>query len=140
MLTIMISGQWFEAPRPNPDEEGFHHHSTLLVCPFCKVVWGWILYPSSIPIAETVPCEHCKWHSVHRSGVPGSLLERGVQNRLDLDLLQFLPDALVRREFALTLKAETCSSSSDSQLLADILTSISLVGQVRRVLGFADDL
>lgn len=95
----------FSFDRPVPDAEGFHHYSSAKFCPWCHSAWALVTLGSDRhAYPDTVPCEDCVWDSPHKWGVPGSLLERGVNYNLDWNLLDHLPEALLRRELELTIR------------------------------------
>lgn len=108
-----VDGIHYEYRRPEIDSRGFHIGSMAKCCPCCLTVWAII---TNVLEDESGP--HIQgWHAVggqlcarcgrqHRhlfERVPGSLLEEPLVNfqQLDWDILNYLPPALLRREFDL---------------------------------------
>lgn len=88
---------------------GYIARSRVLVCPLCRTVWAELhVEGSNAYEAYTVSCSLCQWH--HQGyeflhPVPGSLLDNPTVGGVDWPMLDSLPEALLRRELELTLKA-----------------------------------
>ena len=97
--------------RPDFTPEGYPVYSRLFVCPCCHEVWAKVIREDQSPARpEMVSCGEmstCQWTDELTAMVPGSLLDYGVTlpGMIDFDLLDILPEPLLRREFDLTLKA-----------------------------------
>jgi hypothetical protein len=107
-VSIVIDRQTFYT-FDRPEEyfllNGFHWSSYVCICPSCLSSWAIVqVDKSEIFWSTTVPCANCPWHYPAKPGIPGSLLEQGIHHWIDLDLLNYLPDALVRREFSVYLR------------------------------------
>ena len=104
-------GQHYAFLRPRYTE-GFPVYSGCMVCPVCCIVWARL--EVSDAINETLPgyhqpravcCSNCN-DCDDRHPVPGSLLDNDTPTSgVDFAMLDCLPDALVTREFHLTIKA-----------------------------------
>ena len=79
--------------------------NTLLVCPACQRSWASLAYTDRRAWLYPYPafCRDCPFED-WRKGVPGSvLLNYGLGHTLDTELLERLPEPLLRREFDLHL-------------------------------------
>ena len=105
-LSIFVDGRTYELERPGWDVTGKHYSSRALVCPFCTTVWARISVERDMCLwCSTVPCERCPWHTLLKPGVPGSLLEQGIHQHVDRELIDYLPRALLERELRVHLKS-----------------------------------
>jgi hypothetical protein len=85
---------------------GWPVKSKVLICPFCFEVWARCSFaPDDFHTPVAVQCSNCEFSYKHESQVPGSILDDSFCNGIDWGLLARLPEALLRREFELTLKA-----------------------------------
>lgn len=84
-------------------EGGWPVYSRALVCPWCLRVWATLeVFGQTGFVIDSSPCEDCpQWHDLP----PGSLLASQVCNGVDWGLITEMPEALLRREFELTLRA-----------------------------------
>jgi len=91
-----------------PFTEGYPVYSRALFCPICRRVWGEIIEDTKIEpvcVPQMVGCTLCNWTDPQHP-VAGSILDYNITaSGVDLDLLDVLPEPLLRREFLLTLKA-----------------------------------
>lgn len=109
-IQLLDTTEHFVIKREAFTADGYPVYSRCFVCPFCVRVWANISKGDSLAAAtqdwhrpEGVPCELCESVEHH---IAGSILEYSITfNGLDLDLLDALPEPLLRREFELTLKA-----------------------------------
>lgn len=111
-------GVWCEVERGNLTS-GYPVYSRVFYCPACRQLWGELLNsPMDPAFAVTVSCYRCNWTEkgrgvyadncgdLGRGMVPGSILDYNTTiDGIDWDLLDSLPEELLRREFHLTLKA-----------------------------------
>lgn len=102
------SSQCYDFSR-TPFTEGYPVYSRCFVCPKCITVWGVLLNIGGLGIvsrAEVVSCEQCDWRDGVDVEIPGSILYYSIPvSGVDWQLLEALPEPLLRREFDLTLKA-----------------------------------
>lgn len=99
-------GSWTTVHREHSfGNQGHVAHSELLVCPRCHSVWGKLLFnDEQAAWAVAASCEACNFsHPFHP--VPGSILTEEGFGVIDDSLLAKLPEALLRREFDLHMKA-----------------------------------
>lgn len=86
---------------------GYPVYSGLLVCPLCKEIWCRLsMEGCEFHEARNAPCaQHPDACHPDLRPVAGSLLDNLTINGYDTALLQALPEALLRREFDLTLRS-----------------------------------
>jgi hypothetical protein len=86
---------------------GYPLYSVSLFCPICCKVWGGInVEGDKVLFPHTVSCVECNWAD-GLCPVPGSVLVNNIfSSGIDWELLDLLPDWLVKREFELTLDSQ----------------------------------
>lgn len=88
---------------------GYHLVSAVLVCPVCTRIWCRLACDNNLAFheARTSPCSECcsAGHPDLRP-VAGSILDNQNCNTWDYDLLDRLPEDLLRREFALHMRTD----------------------------------
>lgn len=88
---------------------GYPVRPTIMVCPMCTDKWAKFELSSEAGPYDILPvsCEICAYQSI-MSPIPGSLITNWSlgqgENGVDWELLEVLPEQLLRREFDLTLK------------------------------------
>lgn len=121
-VTIFIAknNQFFDIERPPIDEArgGFHIGSRAKVCPHCLELWAYMKAESD-PIfgIESQSCSSCSRE--YLLGVPGSLLDDRLSWTVDWDLIRYLPERLLRREFELHVKAFMKEDSHERYLTSN---------------------
>lgn len=121
-ISILIDDRSYEFERSTLTD--YHYASSIRFCPRCCRTWATIQIESERlfwPVA--VSCERCQWHTAWKPGIPGSLLEQGIHQHIDLCLLDSLPRPLLEREFRVHLKAKGISlhASPHDKLLSAIV-------------------
>src|SRR6266404_8913280 len=98
---------------PCPDQlSGFFHDSIAKVCPWCLKTWAIIQHKSKQFSVQPTCCLSC-WTPDRGKSAPswspvaGSLLDDCGRMGVQWELLDYLPKALLTREFFLHLKAFT---------------------------------
>lgn len=91
--------------RPERDEArgGFWIGSRAKVCPSCLSIWA-LMQTERDPVygVDSQFCEVCRVE--YCNGVPGSLLDDRQSWTVDWDLIRYLPEPLLRREFELHVR------------------------------------
>lgn len=108
-FTIRIGTAVWAVERESQFCLGYPIHASLFVCPICKHIWGSSGFEGdNISVPQMVACEDCEWKG-HPGQIPGTILYNAniSQGGTDLDLIDVLPEELLRREFTLHLKANT---------------------------------
>jgi len=86
---------------------GYPYYSGAMICPVCLDIWATLAVEGQgFFELRCIPCEH---HSdachLDLRPVAGSLLDNPNCNGWDTELLELLPEALVKREFSLHLNS-----------------------------------
>lgn len=112
IVRITVSGTTTEVDRPQ-FYRGYSVRSLCYVCPWCLATWA-VLEAGSAPYhIVQASCAQCPPSYIHP--VAGSILEDWTGcGGYDTDLLDVLPLSLLKREFALTLKAHECHQHSQA--------------------------
>jgi hypothetical protein len=104
MIQITVAGYTHRFDCPDTDSDGVHRYSRCCVCPVCCDTWAEIqVEDDKLFYAATASCRSCKWHGAWFQQFPGSLLDVAGSQRIDLDLLDWLPESLARRELEIHL-------------------------------------
>ena len=117
---ILLRGVPYSVDR-TPFSRGYPIHSGVMVCPICLQTWAAlqmegqaVFQPRAVSCAA--PCLY--WSEF--SAVPGSLIEAPTfWDGVDWELLDLLPEELLRREFNLTLKAAELWPAADDTITLD---------------------
>lgn len=95
-----------EIDRPPIDSArgGFHIISRAKVCPACLDVWAIMQTENDRNVygIESQFCAGCR--TEYSLGVPGSLLDDRMSWTVDWDLIDYLPEVLLKREFELHVR------------------------------------
>lgn len=101
---ITMDGRGWEIDRPEVDESrGFHISSIAKVCPKCLRMWAILDIGGTYSIQGQF-CQRCSFTYDLYGAVPGSLLDDYSSQTVDWDLIRYLPEELLKREFDLHVR------------------------------------